>query len=267
MTSKPGRLVAELHCHTVHSPDGLITYDGLVRTARRRGIDVVCITDHDTIDGALEFQARARTESGAPHIVIGEERTLDDGSHLVGLFLRAPIAATRLAEAAAEIHQQGGMVLMPHPFRRKDGLLRAVAQPTSDELRGIDAFEIFNAKGSFGDNERARSLLPMTVGVFGGSDAHYESDMGQCVCDLPVSGSVEDSLRAMLRREVPFSVKGIRKVPGSGERQYAPLYYRIRPFVRLPKVLLPAAKQMYRFYRNKIRESSPPVLEEIYRHA
>ena len=267
MSPTPGRLIAELHCHSVHSSDGLITYDGLVRTARRRGIDVVCITDHDTIEGAREFQARARTQSGAPHIVIGEERTLEDGSHLIGLFLRAPISATRLSEAVAEIQQQGGMVLMPHPFRRKDGLLRADAQPTATDLLGIDAFEIFNAKGSFGDNERARSLLPMAVGVFGGSDAHYESDMGQCVCDLPACGGVEESLRAMIRREVPFAVKGIHKSPGSDERRYAPLYYRIRPFVSVPKVLLPAAKQVYRFYRNSIREPSPPVLEEVYRHA
>jgi hypothetical protein len=260
------RVLVELHCHTEHSSDGLITFDGLVRMTRKRGIDVVCITDHDTIAGALEYQRRARTASDAPHIVVGEERTLEDGSHLIGLFLRAEITATRLAEAVTEIHAQGGLVLLPHPFRRKDGLLRGLTHPGPDEVRGIDAFEIFNAKGSFADNERARALLPLPIGVFGGSDAHYESDLGHCLCEIPLCGGVEESLRAMLRGAVPFIVRGVRKRPGSGERRYAPLYYRIRPFARLPTALLPAAKQAYRLYRNHVLGSAP-VLEEIYRHA
>ncbi len=261
------RLVVEMHCHTVHSSDGLITFDGLVRTARRRGLDAVCITDHDTIEGAREFQRHAQAVGRGPHLIIGEERTLEDGSHLIGLFLHDRITSTRRPDAVREIHEQGGVALMPHPFRRKDGLLRAVVQPTGDDVDGIDAVELFNAKGSFVDNQRARTLLSMPVGLFGGSDAHYESDMAHCVCELALRGGVEESLRAMLKREIPFAVRGIHQSPGSDERRYAPLYYRIRPFLRLPNVLLPAAKQAYRFYRNNLRASAPPVLEEIYRHA
>jgi predicted metal-dependent phosphoesterase TrpH len=261
------RLVVEMHCHTVYSSDGLITFDGMVRTAQRRGLDVVCITDHDTIEGARDFRNRARASDSGLQVVVGEERTLQDGSHLIGLFLHEPIMSTQRSDVVREIHEQGGLALMPHPFRRKDGLLRAVVQPTGADVLGIDAFELFNAKGSFEDNQRARALVSLPAGLFGGSDAHYESDMAQCVCDLPLRGGVEDSLRAMLRRELPFGIRGIHQAPGAGERRYAPLYYNIRPFVRLPRMILPAAKQAYRFYRNNIRGSAPPVLEEIYRHA
>jgi PHP domain len=261
------RLVAELHCHTVFSPDGLITFDGMRRTAARRGVDVVCITDHDTIEGAVAFQRRARVLGSPLEVVIGEERTLEDGSHLIGLFLHEDIKSTRLQDAVLEIHQQGGLVLMPHPFRRKDGLLRAVDQPAEEDVRGIDAFEIFNAKGSFDDNRRARDLLRLRLGIFGGSDAHYECDMAQCVCELPLRGGIEESLRAMLRCEVPFLVRGIPKRPGSTERKYAPLYYRIRPYVRLPRALLPVAKQAYRIYRNTLAHVGRPSLEDVYRHA
>jgi predicted metal-dependent phosphoesterase TrpH len=260
------RLVAELHCHTEFSPDGLITFGGLVGTARRRGIDVVCITDHDTVAGAQDFQRRAGATDCALQVVVGEERTLEDGSHLIGLFLKEAVSSTRLSEAIEEIHAQGGVALVPHPFRRRDGLLRGIQLPTTEHLNGIDAFELFNAKSSYQDNARARTLLDLAIGVFGGSDAHYESDLGQCVCEMPFNSSAEGTLRAMLKRELPFVIRGVHKEPNSGERRYAPAYYKIRPFIRIPKVFVPAAKQAYRFYRNHILEPSRPALEEIFVH-
>jgi predicted metal-dependent phosphoesterase TrpH len=266
MTTPHARLVAELHCHSEFSPDGLITFEGMLRTAQRRGIGAICITDHDTVEGAFEFQRRARAKGSPLQIVVGEERTLEDNSHLIGLFLREHIRSSRLADAIEEIHADGGAVLLPHPYRRGDGLLRAIQQPTAEHIRGIDAFELFNAKSSFADNARARTLVDLSLGVFGGSDAHYESDIGQCVCEMPLRGGVEDTLRAMLKRELPFTVRGIHKKPGSGERRYAPAYYKIKPFLRLPRPLVPAAKQVYRFYRNHILQGSRPLLEEIYLH-
>ena len=47
----------DLHCHTCHSPDSLLTLDRLIRQMDRRGIDVVAITDHNTLSGALEYHA------------------------------------------------------------------------------------------------------------------------------------------------------------------------------------------------------------------
>src|SRR5690606_32112856 len=114
--STPRTLRVELHCHTVASPDGHITFDGLVRTARRRGIDVVAITDHDTIDGALDVRRFAERRDVGLRIVVGEERTLADGSHVIGLFLEEAIRSDTLPEAAREIDEQGGICVLPHPF-------------------------------------------------------------------------------------------------------------------------------------------------------
>jgi predicted metal-dependent phosphoesterase TrpH len=260
-------VVAELHCHTVASADGLITYDGLVETARRRRIDVVCITDHDTVEGAIDFRRRARASGAHLHIVVGEERTLDDGSHVIGLFLQEPILSTRFADVIAEVHAQGGVVVVPHPFRRKDGLWRGEALPEASHVQGVDAFELFNAKGSYRDNAGARALLALPLGVTGGSDAHYESDIGQCVCEVPLHVGPEESIRGMLARSLPFRIRAVPQAPGDGERRYAPLYYRIRPYVRVPRPLLPAAKQVYRYYRNHLRGGGDPALEEIFAHA
>src|SRR5260370_24099974 len=85
------QLRVELHCHTVYSHDGHIEFDGLVRAAKGK-LDVVCITDHDTIEGAREFQKSSKARNAHFEVVIGEERTLADGSHVIGLFLQHSLA-------------------------------------------------------------------------------------------------------------------------------------------------------------------------------
>src|SRR5262249_43085321 len=84
----PRLINVELHCHTVFSKDGLISFDSLIRTAQAVGLDALAITDHDTIEGAREFQQRAQAGTLPLQIIVGEEKTLSDGSHLIGLFLR-----------------------------------------------------------------------------------------------------------------------------------------------------------------------------------
>ncbi len=240
-----------MHCHTVASHDGMITFDGLTGICRQRGIDVVCLTDHDTTEGAVEFQRRAREKKLPLEIVVGEERTLENKCHLIGLFLREPIQSTSLEGALAEIRAQGGLALVPHPFRGKDGLLG----PRGVELPALrpDGWEIHSAKGSSTDNQRARAeLLHAGAGVFGGSDAHYEADVGQCVNEVPWQGSAEATIRAMLARRVPFSVLAKPQSAGGGERSYAPAYYALKRFARVPRPLLPVAKKLYRFYWNRL---------------
>jgi predicted metal-dependent phosphoesterase TrpH len=63
------RLRADLHVHSYHSGraahlrflntrDCYSDPDDVYRVAKARGMDLVCLTDHDSIDGCLEFQAR-----------------------------------------------------------------------------------------------------------------------------------------------------------------------------------------------------------------
>src|SRR5881394_2138567 len=109
-------LNVELHCHTCHSMDGVMTFDSLVAAATRVGLDAVAITDHDTITGAREFMRLAKDRGVPLQIIPGEERTLADGSHFIGLFLHEPIASRDLAGAIGEVADQGGLCLVPHPF-------------------------------------------------------------------------------------------------------------------------------------------------------
>ena len=261
-------LNVELHCHTVASMDGLMTFDSLVETALRVGLDAVAITDHDTIEGATEFQRRSRACDLPLQIIVGEEKTLDDGSHLIGLFLTRPIESGEFAGALGEIETQGGLCFVPHPFRPKDGLFRdGLERLKLLELRPA-AFEWFSAKCSFAENQKAAELLASTsLAPCGGSDAHYESDLGECVNEIAWQGDLRTSVQRLFERRAAYRILGKPQRRGDGERAYAPLYYRIKRFARLPKFLVPAARQCYRRYRNLKFGVGPKPLCEVYRHA
>lgn len=266
MTAKTIHL--ELHCHTVYSMDGLISFDSLVSTAKRVGLDVIAITDHDTIEGAKEFQKTARARGLELQIIVGEEKTLADGSHFIGLFLEEAIQSGDLAGAIGEIRQQGGLCLVPHPFRRKDGLLREGLDRLA-LLQGIDAgFELFNAKCGYRENRLAQELLPKSgLCPFAGSDAHYESDLGESLNVVDWQGDLRATINGMFRRQAHFELRGRHQTPVSQERAYAPLYYRFKKIVRLPRPLIAPAKQCYRWYRNRKYGVGLKSLIPLYSHA
>ncbi len=250
---------AELHCHTVYSHDGHIEFDGLVRAAKGK-LDVVCITDHDTIEGAVEFQKRSKARNTDFQIVIGEERTLADHSHVIGLFLQEAIASDTFEDVVREIREQGGLCTLPHPFRHRDGALRELKRP----MEGVSGFEIFNPKCSLEENQKARVLCGTGPVAIGGSDAHYECDLGECVNIVPYTGDVRGSLNEFLRQGGQYQVLGIAQKSGQKGRQYAPFYYRIKPYVRVPRPLVPTAGKLYRAYRNSKSRWKTPKLETKY---
>jgi hypothetical protein len=84
-------LRVELYCHTEYSFDGHIGYDALLAAAAKRRLDVIAIIDHDTVRGALDYQARLASQGAELRIIVGKERNLADRSHVIGLFLHEPL--------------------------------------------------------------------------------------------------------------------------------------------------------------------------------
>ena len=261
-------LNVELHCHTAYSMDGLMTFESLVRTAASVGLDAVAITDHDTIEGAKEFRRLAQSGDHALQVIVGEERTLADGSHLIGLFIERAVESTSLEGAIREVEEQGGVCLIPHPFRRKDGLLRTGLEPLKHFRDRVAGFELFSAKCSSAENRKAAELLTASgLAPFGGSDAHYECDLGECINEIVPGGDLRASVQQMLERRAPFRILGKPQREHEPERSYAPLYYRVKKYFRLPKLMVPAARQCYRRYRNWKFGVGRKALREVYRHA
>ena len=58
--------LADLHLHTIYSYDGSATVPAVLRRAHEIGLNVIAITDHDEIAGALEAVKLALLLSPSP---------------------------------------------------------------------------------------------------------------------------------------------------------------------------------------------------------
>src|SRR5438045_9055437 len=80
-----GFVRVDMHLHSMWSGDCTTTVDELAEAVAQTGIDVLCLTDHNTVNGALEL-----TDSGALgcRVVVGEARRPAAGE-IVALLLTA----------------------------------------------------------------------------------------------------------------------------------------------------------------------------------
>jgi predicted metal-dependent phosphoesterase TrpH len=179
---RPGWVRVDLHSHTMWSGDSTTTPDELEQAVREAAIDVLCITDHNAVRGAVELQDRLPCR-----VVVGEELRTHAGE-IIGLFLteRVPFGVAP-REAAARIRDQGGVVYVPHPF---DPMRRNLQEAALLDLAGaglLDAVEVLNAKTSLRSlNERAATFAAQYDLPGGaGSDAHVPDAIGSAYVEMP----------------------------------------------------------------------------------
>ena len=191
MADESNRSFLDLHCHSSASFDSVASPERLMAKAHRIGLTHLAITDHERIDGAL--RARDRAPEGLT-IIVGEEVRSADGD-MIGLYLeRAVPPGLSAAETAAAIHEQGGLVGLPHPFdrfRSSGGSQAAAQQRTLDALvAAVDYIEIHNAR-AYRDANPLAAAFAQTRGLPGtvSSDAHSVMELG--VAQTVVPGLVD----------------------------------------------------------------------------
>lgn len=187
------RIKTLIHIHTDFSPDSDLSCEALAAFADRHGFGCLAVTDHDAIDGALRL--RSMTDA---QVIIGEEVTTRDGD-LIGLFLTERIPPGLSArETAIAIKQQGGLVVVPHPFIHFLGRgLRGVVWELIDL---IDAVEVQNAQNLLAGADRAAARFAKELGfaAFVGTDAHTASSIAPCyqmMADVTDAAAFLGSLR------------------------------------------------------------------------
>ena len=169
-----------MHLHTSRSFDCLNDPLALLDAADARGIDILCVTDHNEIQAALQLKERY-----PERVIVGEEVKTAEGVDVIGLFIRTLIPKGTPARQTCDIiHEQGGVVYVPHPFARGKGGGGKILSVIQDQ---VDAVEGFNAR--LHDQQlneqavawaRARGL-PLGAG----SDAHSMSEIGRAYAELP----------------------------------------------------------------------------------
>jgi len=204
-----------MHCHSTASqysklgvqrslglPECATPPEEVYELAKRRGMDFVTITDHDTIDGCLELADR-------PDCFVSEELTarfagepqavhvlcygITPGDHE---WLQAH--SGDVEACAAYLHEQGIACALAHPFFN-------VAAPLTRRHRRrlAELFPVWEVR----NGSRAPELnMPAAVYIethggtgIGGSDDHAGVDIGRTFTEAPAAETPEEFLAHLLR--------------------------------------------------------------------
>ena len=165
----------EFHCHTHASKDSLTRPVDLIATARRKGIDRVVVTDHNSIAGAREAQA-----IDPDLIIIGEEIMTTRGEILAAFVQEEIPAYLTPQETIKQLKEQGAFISVSHPFdeMRKGGWKE---NDLLEILPFVDAIEVYNSRCMLPRYNRRAELFAKKHNVAGtvGSDAHAAFEVGR----------------------------------------------------------------------------------------
>lgn len=156
------------HVHSRYSYDSLLSPRKILARARQLDARVLIVTDHNTLGGANALQALA---NGSQTMVVKAAEYQSEKGDIIGLFLKEEVRSRISAEIIEEIHTQGGITVLPHPYK---------AHKLDDELlAGMDLIEIHNARCTEAENRQAEELCkrwgrPSLVGP----DAHCGAELG-----------------------------------------------------------------------------------------
>ena len=177
--------LADLHIHTIYSYDGTASVPAVLAQAKQAGLDVIAITDHDEIKGALK--AFELAPKFGIEVIPGIEITTAEGD-LLALFVTENIApGLSLIETILRVGDAGGVCIAPHPMARGAGMkslsgpsiLQALDHPQASRI--LIGIETYNATAL----DRESNLLAQKLWAecpgkaqVGNSDAHILQAVG-----------------------------------------------------------------------------------------
>jgi hypothetical protein len=139
-----------LHLHTTYS-DGTATVDEIVAAAAAARVDLVLLTDHDSL-GARRDGWEGR--HGDVYVLVGTEVSPKQGHYLAfGVDREIPHAGRSAVQIAAAVREAGGVGFAAHPFSTGGhmllpGIARRIVLPHGwpalDDPQGCDGIELWS---------------------------------------------------------------------------------------------------------------------------
>lgn len=184
-------MLIDLHCHTLPlSQCSQLRPEELIDAARERGLDGICLTEHDRWWAPDEIES-LRKRTG--FLVLSAVELTTDLGHILAFGLPPSATSAVGAELLARRDEHGAILFLAHPAR--DGLLRVTRQ-TVETFASVEAV---NGSDSRLQNMAATGLAHgFPLPGIGGSDAHTPAEIGRAATRFQVAITDEASLLAAL---------------------------------------------------------------------
>jgi len=208
-------LKTELHCHNIFSNghDGAlepiydcnVTISKQLEQAHIAGLDVLFVTNHNTIDGykqILEYK-KNHQKFDTLSVYPAEEVTSDNESHVLVYGNDHSIkSGLSLHEILDEAKKQEAVTVAPHPFSLMDAL--------REDSTYCDLFEVFNSSNvDVYSNLRAKKFAKeKSLHVVAGSDSHVQSTVGRSTNLIYSENKLDSVIAAMKHRKITIENTG-----------------------------------------------------------
>ena len=196
-------MIIDMHIHTmVSSPCSFIDPVECIETAIARGLDGICITEHDALEGSRVLKDIARGYDEI--VVLSGIEVLSREGHLLVYGHDEDISGVPSAHEVIKIvSASGGIVVPAHPWRSPFGWYSGSLDRPLEETEFAKLFKViekFNGSSSPKQNKEGENYC-LKTGVLGigGSDAHNVNDIGCCVTVFEDAITDERELVAALR--------------------------------------------------------------------
>lgn len=215
------KLKIDFHVHSYKSFDSKMSYEEIISSAKKRGLDGVCICDHVCTD-----ITESLTNDNDDFIIIPAVEFTTGKNHIIGMFLEKEPdvdftpekSAVKIEKIIEETHRCGGICILAHPFERLKEGVQKVSERTNKIIKLLDGTEVYNARAPY-KYSSANKLAAEKAAALGtvcrtaGSDAHLPREIGNAYCIVETtSRSLHDIKNAVLEGRVEIVGRHARRV-------------------------------------------------------